>query len=153
MLLQIGTLFVHEAIRIAGLACRLTLDAVNRIRGPFNVSGPSIAAGVAAIADQAHIRRAVEHNERWLGWLSAEIGKLGIEVVPSVGNFLLLRFPATPGKTAADADAFLLSRGLVLRRLDGYGLPDCLRLTVGSEEANRLVVAALADFMRGEARD
>ena len=127
-------------------------DVLNRIRGPFNVSGPSIAAGVAAIAAQAHFRSAVEHNERWLAWLSAEIAKLGIEVVPSVGNFLLLRFPTTPGRTAADADAFLLARGLVLRRLENYGLPNALRLTVGSEEANRLVVAALADFMRGDAK-
>ena len=127
-------------------------DVLNRIRGPFNVSGPSIAAGVAAIAHHAHIPSAVEHNERWLPWLSAEIAKLGIEVVPSVGNFLLLRFPTTPGRTAADADAFLLARGLVLRRLENYGLPNALRLTVGSEEANRLVVAALADFMRGDAK-
>ncbi|MDQ0473847.1 pyridoxal phosphate-dependent aminotransferase [Labrys wisconsinensis] len=123
-------------------------DAVNRIRGPFNVNGPAAAAGAAAIADGAHVEAAVAHNERWLPWLAAEIERLGLTVTPSVGNFLMIGFPATPGRTAKEADAFLSARGLILRRIDGYGLPGHLRLTVGPEEANRLVVEALADFMR-----
>ncbi len=68
-------------------------------------------------------------------------------VAPSVANFMLIRFPDVAGKSAADADAFLMQRGLVLRQVGSYGLPDCLRLTVGSEEANRLVVDVLKDFM------
>lgn len=122
-------------------------DALNRIRGPFNMSGPAIAAGVAAIEDTGHVEAAFEHNERWLAWLTAEIGKLGLNVSPSVGNFLLIHFPGTAGRTAKDADAFLTARGLVLRAVGAYGLPNCLRLTIGSEEANRKVVAALSDFM------
>ena len=66
---------------------------------------------------------------------------------PSVGNFLLIRFPDDAGKTAADADAFLMSRGLILRQVASYNLPAYLRLTVGSEEANRLLVASLAEFL------
>jgi histidinol-phosphate aminotransferase len=124
-------------------------DALNRIRGPFNVNGPALAAGVAALADEAHVAAAVAHNEEWLPRLSAEIGALGLEIVPSVGNFLLIRFPSTPGRTAKDADAFLTGRGLVLRGVGAYGLPDCLRLTVGPAEANRLVIEALTEFMRG----
>ena len=124
-------------------------DALNRIRGPFNVNGGAMAAGIAAIADDAHVADAVAHNDRWLPWLTAEIGKLGLEVTPSVGNFLLIRFPNVPGRTAKDADAFLTERGLILRAVGAYGLPDCLRLTVGDEEANRLVAAALAEFMKG----
>jgi histidinol-phosphate aminotransferase len=77
------------------------------------------------------------------------MAELGIEVAPSVGNFLLLRFPATAGKTAAEADRYLSGRGFVLRAVTAYGLPDCLRMTVGVEEANRGVVAALAAFMAG----
>ncbi len=126
---------------------RHVVDALNRIRGPFNVNAPAIAAGVAALADTAHTESARVHNERWLAWLSGEIGKLGLEVTPSVGNFILIHFPQTPGRTAEDADAFLTSRGLVLRRLDAYRLPHALRMTVGSEEANRLVVKTLAEFM------
>jgi histidinol-phosphate aminotransferase len=124
-------------------------DALNRIRGPFNVNGGAMAAGIAAIADDAHVAEAVAHNDRWLPWLTAEIGKLGLEVTPSVGNFLLIRFPNVPGRTAKDADAFLTDRGLILRAVGAYGLPDCLRLTVGEEEANRLVVTGLAEFMKG----
>ena len=127
-------------------------DALNRIRGPFNVNAAAIAAGAAAIGDTAHVERSIAHNERWLGWLAAEIGKLGIGVTPSVGNFLLLRFGAQKGRTAGDADAFLTARGLILRGVGAYGLPDSLRLTVGDEEANRAVVAALADFVAGSGR-
>src|SRR5690242_12460475 len=123
------------------------IDAINRIRGPFNVNAPAIAAGVAAIRDTAHVERAREHNAKWLPWLTDEIGKLGLGVTPSVANFVLIHFPQTKGKTAQEADAFLTKRGLVLRAVGAYRLPNALRMTVGSEEANRLVVKALADFM------
>ena len=125
------------------------VDAVNRIRGPFNLNGPAMEAGIAAIQDDAHVASAVEHNEQWLAWLSREIGGLGLKVTPSVGNFLLVHFPKEAGKTAKEADAFLSSRGLILRRIDAYGLPDALRLTVGGEEANRLVVETLREFLGG----
>jgi len=123
------------------------VDAINRIRGPFNVTGPAIAAGIAAIEDFEHQERAREHNTRWLDWLTREIGKLGLKVTPSVANFLLIHFPETKGRTAKDADAFLSARGLILRQTTAYKLPNALRMTVGGEEANRLVVAALKDFM------
>jgi histidinol-phosphate aminotransferase len=123
------------------------IDAVNRIRGPFNVSAPAIAAGIAAVKDTAHVARAADHNAKWLPWLTDEIGKLGLKVTPSVGNFILIHFPETKGKTAKDADAFLTKRGLILRAVGAYRLPNALRMTVGSEEANKLVVAALTEFM------
>jgi histidinol-phosphate aminotransferase len=123
------------------------VDAVNRIRGPFNVNAAAMAAGIAAIEDRAHVEASQAHNERWLAWLSGEIPKLGLEVTPSVANFLLIHFPNVDGRTAAEADAFLTRRGLILRRVAAYKLPNALRLSVGSEEANRLVVAALAEFM------
>jgi len=125
------------------------VDAINRIRGPFNVNGAAIAAGVAAIADQAHVDAAVAHNDRWLSWLTAEIEGLGLKVTPSVGNFLLIHFPEQGAKTAQAADAFLGSRGLILRAVGAYGLPNALRLSIGDEEANRLTAAALAAFMAG----
>lgn len=125
------------------------VDAVNRIRGPFNVNSPAMAAGIAAIEDTAHQERARAHNARWLAWLLQEIPKTGLRVTPSVANFVLIHFPETKGRTAKDADAFLTQRGLILRYVAAYKLPNALRLTVGSEEANRLVVQALAEFMRG----
>jgi histidinol-phosphate aminotransferase len=123
------------------------VDAINRIRGPFNVNAPAIAAGVAALADTAHVEKARAHNEKWLSWLTEEIGKLGLKVTPSVGNFLLIHFPDTPGTSAADADRLLTSRGCVLRAVKAYKLPNALRMSVGTEEANRLVVKTLAEFM------
>jgi len=124
------------------------VDVVNRIRGPFNVTGPAIAAGIAAIEDVEHQERSRDHNTRWLQWLTAEIGKLGLKVTPSVANFLLIHFPQQKGRTAKDADAFLSARGLILRQTTAYRLPNALRMTVGTEEANCLVVKALADFLR-----
>lgn len=123
------------------------VDALNRIRGPFNVNAAAIAAGAAAIGDQAHIEASIRHNDQWLPWLTDELTKIGLKVTPSVGNFLLMHFPAKPGKAADDADTFLVSRGLVLRKVGAYGLPGALRLTVGTEEANRLLVKTLTEFM------
>ncbi|MFG1422694.1 pyridoxal phosphate-dependent aminotransferase [Roseixanthobacter liquoris] len=128
------------------------LDAMNRVRGPFNMNTPAILAGAAAIADAAHVDLAVAHNDRWLPWLTSEIEKLGLKVTPSVANFLLIHFDETPGRTARDADAFLSARGLILRSVASYGLPGALRMTVGTEEANRLVVEALAAFLSGAER-
>jgi histidinol-phosphate aminotransferase len=123
------------------------VDAINRIRGPFNVNAPAIAAGIAAIEDTTHVEFSREHNTRWLAWLTEEIGKLGLTVTPSVANFVLIHFAAEKGRTAQDADAFLTARGLILRQVGAYRLPNALRMTVGTEEANRLVVAALAEFL------
>jgi histidinol-phosphate aminotransferase len=121
------------------------IDAINRIRGPFNTNAPAIAAGIAAIEDTAHQERSREHNSRWLPWLEQEIGKLGLKVTPSVANFVLIHF--ADAKTAADCNAFLMKRGLILRQVGAYKLPAALRMSVGTEEANRLVVKALADYL------
>jgi histidinol-phosphate aminotransferase len=125
------------------------IDALNRTRGPFNVNGTALAAGTAALADRTHLERAVAHNLEWLGWLTTEITGLGLRVTPSVGNFLLIHFPDGEDGGAAAADRFLRERGFVLRRVAGYGLPNALRMTVGSEEANRGVVSALSEFLSG----
>ncbi len=123
------------------------IDVLNRIRMPFSVSAPAIAAGVAALRDRAHFDRAMAHNEAWLPKVTAGIEALGLEVTPSVGNFVLIHFPETKGRTAADADEFLLSRGVVVRRVTAYGFPNALRMTIGSEEANMATIAGLAEFL------
>ncbi len=123
------------------------VDAINRIRGPFNVNGPAIAAGIAAMQDTAHVDRARAHNTHWLAWLTDAIVKLGLAVTPSAANFVLIHFPEVKGRTARDADAFLTKRGLILRQVGAYKLPNALRMSVGTEEANRLVVQALKEFL------
>ena len=151
-----NTVMTHTFSKIHGLAALRIgwmfgpaniVDAVNRIRGPFNVSTPAMLAAVAAIEDTAHIQMSKAYTEKWRSWLTDEVTKLGFKVTPSVANFILIHFPQEKGQTAADADAFLTRRGLVLRGLPNYGLPHALRLTVGTEEANRLVVDGLRDFV------
>jgi histidinol-phosphate aminotransferase len=124
------------------------VDALNRVRGPFNVNTAAIEAGVAALSDRGHVERAILHNEQWLPWLANELTALSLRVTPSVGNFVLIHFPENGGHSAEAADAWLCARGYILRRVSAYGFPNALRLTVGSEEANRGVIAALADFLR-----
>jgi histidinol-phosphate aminotransferase len=123
------------------------IDALNRIRGPFNINGMAIAAGMAAVRDRDFVTRSIEHNDTWLPWVTAELEKLGLKVTPSVGNFVLVHFPDEDGKRAADADAYLLERGCVLRMVGNYGLPNSIRMTIGSEEANRAIVGHLKDFL------
>ena len=136
------------ALRIGWSYCPPEIaDALNRIRGPFNLTSSAIAAGAAAIADQKHCDDAVTHNATWRDWLIKEIKGIGLRVTPSVGNFLLIGFPESGARTAANADTFLKSKGIILRRVDGYGLPTCLRMTIGLEDENKAVRDTLQEFM------
>lgn len=124
------------------------VDALERVRDPFNVNAVAIEAGIAAMLDRDHVERSVRHNEQWLSWTGTELEKIGLTVTPSVGNFILVHFPDGGGHSAAEADEWLARRGYLVRRVAAYGLPDALRITIGTEEANRGLVAALADFMK-----
>lgn len=136
------------ALRLGWAYCPAHVaDVLNRVRGPFNISGPAIAAGAAAMADHDFVERAVTHNEIWLPWLSRELSGLGLAVTPSVGNFVLVHFPAGGGRNAHAADAYLQDNGFVVRRMDAYGLPGALRISIGTEEANRGLAACLKAFM------
>ena len=122
-------------------------DALNRIRGPFNVSGPAIAAGVAALQDQAWIQRSANHNDFWRSRMAEALSALGLRVTPSAANFLLLHFPKGNGHSAEEADKFLHGQRIILRRVTEYGFPNALRMTIGTEDDNRAVLEALAAFM------
>jgi histidinol-phosphate aminotransferase len=135
--LRIGWCYAPKAI----------IDILERVRGPFNVNSAAIAAGSAAIADRQHIDKAIQHNDIWLGRLTAEFEAMGLRVTPSVGNFILLHFPDMSEKSADKADIFLSQRGMVLRAVHGYGFPNALRMTIGSGEANLAVIAALKEFL------
>jgi len=120
-------------------------DVFNRTRGTFNVGLAAQAAAIASLADTAALERARAHNLRWRPWLEEKIGALGFEISPTVTNFVLVKFGAAP-KDAAAARDFLKSRFILVRQMGSYHLPDHLRITVGTEEENRAVVAALAEF-------
>lgn len=124
------------------------IDVLERMRGPFNVNAAAIEAGVAAMNDRAHVERTVAHNSQWSEWLVTQFEALGLRVTPSVGNFLLVHFPDDAQHSAAAADEYLTARGYILRRVAGYGFPNALRMTVGTEEANRGVIAALTEFLK-----
>jgi histidinol-phosphate aminotransferase len=141
------------SLRIGWAYCPADVaDALNRIRGPFNVSGPAIAAGIAALKDQAHVAQGAEHNAVWRARMTEALRELGLRVTPSAANFLLIHFSKKKGRTAADADKFLHEHGIILRRVEEYGFPDALRMTIGTEEDNRAVLDALTAFIGGNAK-
>ena len=120
-------------------------EAVDRIRLPFNNAIPAQEAAIAALTDDEHQEKSRELVRQWRPRLTQSIRGMGFEVFPSAGNFVLVRFP-NPNKTAPQADAFLHSRGVIVRPVGGYGLADCLRITVGTEAQNRVLLDALQAF-------
>ena len=137
------------ALRIGwGYAPLEIAQAVDRVRLPFNTSIPAQRAAVAALADADFQQASLELVGTWRPWLTQQLGGLGLDVIgPSAANFVLVGFPQRPGKTAIEADAFLTRRGLLVRGVGNYGLPDHIRITIGLEAHNRALIDALADFM------
>jgi histidinol-phosphate aminotransferase len=121
---------------------------LNRVRGPFNVNAAAQAAGAAALGDTAWLDKSRAHNDAELARVSAALKAIGLEVIPSVANFLLMRFPGG-AEQVKGADAALRQAGLILRGMGGYGLTDCLRLSIGTVEEDDKVIAALTAFMKG----
>ena len=139
-------------LRLGWAYCPETIaDVLNRVRNPFNVASVAQDAGLAALADQEFVARARAHNARWRAWTADALRGLGLDVPEGEGNFVLVRFPATAGRDAAAADAYLKGRGIIARRMAGYRLPDALRITIGREDEMRACVEALAAFV-GEQR-
>lgn len=124
------------------------VDAINRIRGPFNVSSAAMAAGIAALEDLEFQERSRALNEQVRDRFTAAVREVGLAVHPSVGNFVLVDFSAT-GRPAEDARLFLKARGILVRQMGAYGLPTCLRVTIGTAEEMDIVADALAGWLRG----
>jgi histidinol-phosphate aminotransferase len=124
-------------------------DVLNRIRGPFNVASAAQAAGVAALEDIAFVERSRLHNDACRAWFVEAVVGLGLAVHPSVTNFVLVSFAGqAPGKDSSEAARqFLKARGILVRQMTAYGIPDCLRVSIGTDDEMREVVRALADFL------
>jgi histidinol-phosphate aminotransferase len=120
------------------------VETLNRVRGPFNLSGPALKAAHAAVRDVAYTERCRVQNAKWRDWLAEALDKLGVPSDPSECNFILARFASA--EEAQACDAHLKSRGLIVRMVAGYNLPDCLRITIGDEASCRRVAAAVAEF-------
>jgi histidinol-phosphate aminotransferase len=148
MLRTFSKIYALAGLRLGWAYCPPAIaDVLNRIRGPFNVSSPALAAGVAAVEDTEAVARARAHNDKWQPWLSEKLAALGLRLTPSVGNFVLPQFPDDPRHTAEAAHDFLHARGILTRKMGGYGLPQCLRITIGTGEEMEIVAAAVAEFM------
>jgi histidinol-phosphate aminotransferase len=148
MLRTFSKIYALAGLRLGwGYFPRAIADVLNRVRGPFNVSAPALAAGVAALEDTEALAKARAHNDRWQPWLNERIAALGLDPTPSVGNFVLPRFPENGKHTADAACAFLQKHGILIRKMGGYGLPHAVRITVGTGEENEKVAATLAEFM------
>lgn len=127
------------------------VDALNRVRGAFNVNSAAQAAAVAALGDTAWLERNIAHTVEWRDRLSDALRRVGITVWPSQGNFVLADF-ATPGRAEA-ANAFLKERGIIVRAMGAYALPHCLRITIGTGEECGLVADGLGAFMSRQTVD
>ncbi len=123
------------------------IDVLNRARGPFNVNAAALNAGVAAIRDQDFTRHCRDENLRVLSWTYEQLTALGLDVTDSVGNFLLVCFADDTARSAEAADLFLKDHGILVRSVASYGLPQCLRITIGTEQEMRRVVDVLGQFM------
>jgi histidinol-phosphate aminotransferase len=135
--LRIGWMFAPTAV----------CDVINRIRGPFNTALMQQLVGAAAIRDQAHVKRSAAHNAKELAVVTDAIRKAGLRVDDSAANFVLVHFPSEGDKSAANADQFLSNNGVILRAVISYGLPNCLRMTIGTEDQNKLAVSLIQKFM------
>ena len=123
------------------------IDVLNRVRGPFNLSGSALAAAEAAVRDTAYVSHCRSENARWRVWLADALAELGVPSDVALATFVLARF-----RNQAEAEAcdeYLKSQGLIVRRVAGYKLPNCLRITVGDESACRRVVHAVRNFKEG----
>lgn len=121
------------------------IGVLNRVRGPFNVSQAALAAGRAAVADQDHVARSKAHNAACRAHLIEALTAIGLDPKPSLGNFLLVRFPEGAA-AASNALAALKQQGILLRDMNAYGLPDCLRMTVGTDEEAEACIEALKEI-------
>ena len=127
-----------------GYASTEIIDVLNRVRGPFNVSSAALAAAEAAVRDTEHTAKCRAANTMWRAWMAAELAAIGIPSDPSHGNFLLAHF--ADEAEAIGADEWLQKGGIIARRVGSYGLPQCLRITIGDEDACRAVVKFLAEY-------
>ncbi len=134
-------------VRLGWGHCSAALaDVLNRVRGPFNVSLPAQRAGVAALADDDFVTKAVAHNAQWRQWTTDRLTGLGLAVTPSAANFILVDF-----STAERAEAcrlFMKGKGILVRQMGAYGLPHCLRISIGLGDEMELACAAIKEYLQ-----
>jgi histidinol-phosphate aminotransferase len=130
------------------------IDALNRIRGPFNVTSTGQAGAIAALADAEWTENVIAHTLKWRRWMAEQVGALGnagLRAIPSAANFVLIEFPESGPVTAAGANDALLGDGIIARYLAVQNMPRCLRISVGTEAETRAAMASLRRYVEGSA--
>lgn len=149
MLRTFSKLFALSGLRLGWAYCTADVAGVlNRVRGPFNVNAAAQAAAIAALDDVAFQDESRTHNTIWRDWTTKRLSGLGLMVHPTVTNFLLVDFAGLDGKDAEAARQHLKADGILVRQMGAYGLPSCLRISIGTEDEMHAVVDALADYLR-----
>ena len=127
-----------------GYAPKPILEVLNRVRGPFNVSGTALVAAEAAVRDTAYTEKCRLDNAKQREWMAGALAEIGLPSDTSCANFVLVRFASE--EEAKACNAHLMSEGILVRYVGGYKLPNCLRITVGDEASCRRVVHAIGQF-------
>ena len=137
-------------LRLGWAYCpKSVVDVLHRVRGPFNVNSIAQAAGIAVLKDEAFTEKVKNHNAKWLPWTRDRLLEFGLSVTESVGNFILCDFFNVDGKDAKSADTFLKQEGIIVRSMTSYGLPNSLRVTIGTESEMKTTVSAIGRFLGG----
>ena len=133
------------ALRIGwGYGAQNIIDAMNRVRDPFNLNSAAIAAGVAALNDHEFVAASNAHNSKWLEILNSEFAANGFKAIPSVTNFIMVEFDSE--NTANRFDEHLKSFGIIARKIGSYKLSQNIRISIGTDEANQLLIKAMKEF-------
>ncbi|MCW8914586.1 MAG: histidinol-phosphate transaminase [Magnetovibrio sp.] len=123
-------------------------DVMNRVRGPFNVGSVGQAAGIASLQDLEFQQKSVEHTLEWVDKTQSALNDLGIQTTQSVANFILARL-GSPERAEA-ADTYLRERGIIVRRMGSYDLPDSLRVSIGAADEMEIFINTMRDFVGAE---
>ncbi len=120
-------------------------DVLNRLRSPFNVSVPAQVAGIAALADDDFLTRSVSHNTEWRAWTQKALTSDRLSIFPSAGNFLLVKFESADN--AESCRQYLKSKGILVRQMGAYKLPESLRVSIGTGEEMTLAVTCIKEYL------
>ena len=136
-------------LRIGWAYCPADIAAtLATVKPPYGVSLAAVEAGAASLGDHDFQERSLRHNQEMVPWFSARMAALGLHVEPTVANFVMLRFPRENGRDADAARLFLDARNILVRKLDDYGLPDHVRVSMGTRAEMDITVAAITEFLR-----
>ena len=131
-----------------GYASENIIENHMKVRGPFSVNTVAIMAGVAALEDLEFQKKSVQHNQKWMSWFEKELKSLNLDFQKSITNFLLIKFPDEKNYNAEHAEIFLASKGILVRGMKVYGLPNHLRVSIGNEEENIKFLNELKTFFK-----